>query len=253
MKNIRVHPFLKHTYDEKTQHKKSTFYSDIIAHYEILYGVHDYLFDNEILVGIQFDEEDTENDIINIMNLIMGNPKVRAIIVLDSKLDRNMIDYAITSTVDDNPNFTYMREEKYHARSCYVRSPEVPALYKHLKRHVQQSFTDRIKWNRNHIDVSTDERCYSAEANIDIVFMDSTGVCTVIFKNPDKLIDIEDRIIRLYYDYDRHLSVYDSEHAVDPKKGIDCKDHPWMTDIQKLFVDDLNKIIEYRHLKYRRD
>ena len=246
MKNIRIHPFLKHTYDEKKQHMKSTFYSDVVAHYEILYGVDDYLFDNEILVGIQFDEEDTENDIINIMNLIMGNPKVRAIVVLDAKLDRNMIDYAITSTVDYNPDFTYMREEKYRARSCYVRSPEVPVLYKHLKRHVQQAFTDRMKWNRNHIDVSTDERCYSAEANISIVFMDSTGVCTITFKHPDKLIDIEDRIIRLYYDYARHLSVSDSEHAVDPKKGITYKDHPWMTDIQKLFVDDLNKIIKYR-------
>ena len=253
MKNIRVQPFLENVYDEKSQHHKSTFYSDIVLQYELLYGVSGSLFADEIIVGIQFEEEDTEYDIINIMNLIMGNPRVRAIVVLDSKIDKNMQRYAVQSTVDDNPDFVLMKEEKYRARSCYVRFPKQDSLYNALKNSVQKAFVDRMKWNRNHIDTNTEERCYSAEANIDIIFMDSTGVCTVIFKNPDKLIDVDDRIIRLFFDYNRYLSVADpSENKVDQKKGIICDNHPWMTDIQKLFVDDLNKIIEYRRLKYRR-
>lgn len=254
MKNIRVQPFLKNVYNEKNQHYKSTFYSDIVLQYELLYGISDFLFADEIIVGIQFEEEDTEYDIINIMNLIMENPRVRAIVVLDSKIDKNMQSYAVQSTVDDNPNFVLMKEETYHERSCYVRFPKQDSLYKALKNSVRKAFVDRIKWNRNHIDTNTEERCYSAEAKIDIIFMDSSGLCTVIFKNPDKLIDVDDRIIRLFFDYNRYLSVNDSsENKVDQKKGIICDNHPWMTDIQKLFVNDLNKIIEHYHLKYRRD
>ena len=100
MKNIRVQPFLKNVYDEKSQHRKSTFYCEVVLRYEILYGISDFLFTDEIIVGIQFEEEDTEYDIINIMNLIMGNPRVRAIVVLDSKIDKNMQSYAVQSTVD---------------------------------------------------------------------------------------------------------------------------------------------------------
>jgi hypothetical protein len=254
MKNIRVQPFLENVYDEKSQHHKSTFYSDIVLQYELLYGVSDSLFVDEIIVGIQFEEEDTEYDIINIINLIMGNPRVRAIVVLDSKIDKNMQRYAVQSTVDDNPDFVLMKEEKYRTRSCYVRFPKQDSLYKALKSSVQKAFVDRMKWHQLHIDTNTEDRCYSAEANIDIIFMDSTGDCTVIFKNPDKLIDVDDRIIRLFFNYNLYLSVTDpSENKVDQKKGIICDNHPWMTDIQKLFANDLNKIIEYRRLKYRRN
>ena len=173
---------------------------------------------------------------------------------MDSKIDKNMQSYAVQSTVDDNPNFVLMKEETYRKRTCYVRFPKQDSLYKALKNSVRKAFVDRIKWNRNHIDTNTEERCYSAEAKIDIIFMDSSGLCTVIFKNPDKLIDVDDRIIRLFFDYNRYLSVSDpSENKVDQKKGIICDNHPWMTDIQKLFVNDLNKIIEHYHLKYRKD
>ena len=67
------------------------------------------------------------------MNLIMGYPRVRAIVVLDSKIDKNMQRYAIQSTVDDNPDFVLMKEETYRERSCYVRFPKQDSLYKALK------------------------------------------------------------------------------------------------------------------------
>ena len=50
MKNIRVQPFLKNVYNEKSQHYKSTFYSDIVLQYELLYGISDFLFADEIIV-----------------------------------------------------------------------------------------------------------------------------------------------------------------------------------------------------------
>lgn len=250
MRNVRCYPFQQFTYDPYTQRQKSpTYYNDIVTHYTIHYGITDKFFQDDIVVGVQFEPSDNEHDIINFMDIVMGNPRVRAIVVDDTAIDKNLSDYAIRSNIDckyPRPDFVYMKENVYHNRTCYVRPPESCKLYDDMKEHIWKAFEQRIKWNNSELLVIQDEsQLHSQEAHIDVKFDDAHQLCCVFFKNPDKFIERE---IKIRINTHGSLDISDSENRVDPKRGIEYDEDSWLTKVQRFFIGDLNKFIQYRKL-----
>lgn len=242
MKNIRVYPFSQKVYDEKHSKFKTTFYNDVVTQYEILYSLPDMFNNGKVIVGIHFEENDTENDIINTMNLLLGNPDVYAIVVSVQKLDENIMRYAIQSVVDDDPNFTFMREEKYRNRLCYVRIPSVDTLHTVLKDSVWNNAITRLNWNHYNIDVNELDRIYSKDAGIEIICDKANNAVKIIFINQSYPGDAE---IKLYINCEKQLEIRDLT-SIDEGEVFKIQQYQWMTDFQKLYINDLNKIITYR-------
>lgn len=238
MKNIRVYPFSQKVYDEKHSKFKTTFYNDVVTHYEILYGLPDMFTNGEVIVGIQFEENDTENDIINIMSLLLGNPDVYGIVVSASKLDEHIMRYAVQSVVDDNPNFAFMKEEKYKNRSCYVRIPSADILYTALKDSVRNNAITRLNWSHYNIDVNELDRIYSKDAGIEIICDKANNAVKIIFINQSYSGDAE---IQLHINDEKQLDICDLTSREECKQ-FTIKPYPWMTDFQKRFINDLNRI-----------
>jgi len=248
MKNVRCYPFQQFTYEPYTQRQKTpTYYNDIVTHYTVTYGIEDKFFQDDVIVGVQFEPSDNEHDIINFMNIVMGNPHVRAIVVDDTAIDKNMRDYAVRSNIDykyPKSDFVYMKENAYHNRTCYVRPPELCKLYDDMKERIWKAFEKRISWNISELLVIKDEsHLYSQEASIDVKFSDENRSCHVCFKNPDRLFD--ERCIKIQINGRSSLDINDTENRVNPKRGIEYSDDSWLTKVQRFFIDDLNKFIRH--------
>ena len=93
---------------------------------------------------------------------------------------------------------------------------------------------------------------YSQDAHIEVKFDDIHRSCVVIFKNPDKLFD--ECEVRLLIDNDRTLFLKYFGDAFDhlSEDKLRVVEDSWMTKIQRYFVDDLNKAINYRRGKFVR-
>ena len=83
-------------------------------------------------------------------------------------------------------------------------------------------------------------------------FDDIHRSCVVIFKNPDKLFD--ECEVRLHIDDDRTLFMKyfgdTFDHLSEDKLRV--VEDSWMTNVQRNFVNDLNKVIDHRRRKFVR-
>lgn len=253
MKNIRMYPFKQWAHNAQLNTNTPTFYNDVVIHYSIRYGVDPIIIDTDMIIGVEFEADDTEYDIMNFMMLAMGNHSIRAIVVSDSNITPHMRSYAVDSTLSTNLEFVEEREDVYKDRSVYVRLPRVNDLYLDMKKSITIKFRDRLEWN--HCDltpVEGEDAFYSKDAHIEVKCDDTYRYCRIIFKNPDKLFD--ECEVRLHIDDDKSLFLKyfgDAFDHLSEDKLCVVKDS-WMTKVQRYFVDDLNKVIEYRRGKFVR-
>ncbi|MBO4736669.1 MAG: hypothetical protein J5614_09790 [Paludibacteraceae bacterium] len=253
MKNIRMYPFKQWAHNAQLNTNTPTFYNDVVTHYSIRYGVEPSVIDTDLIIGVEFEADDTEYDIMNFMMLAMGNHSIRAIVVSDSNITPHMRSYAVDSTLSTNLEFVKEREDVYKNRSVYARLPRLNDLYLDMKRYITIQFRDRIAWNHcEQTPVEDKDILYSQDAHIEVKFDDIHRSCVVIFKNPDRLFD--ECEVRLHIDDDRSLFLKYFGDAFDhlSEDKLRVVEDSWMTKVQRYFVDDLNKAINYRRGKFVR-
>lgn len=252
MRDIKYYPFQKHILDPQTQRFISTLYNDIVTQYEIRYGNLWELFDQNVVIGVEIEPTDNEHDIINFMNIAMGNLKVRAIVVYNTTIDNQLKNYTENVFLNNNTNFVCLHEAVTKSRTVYVRKPSLNERYMMLKRAIRNSFLTRMKWNGDLCIEESDGNICSNDAHINIRYDDNNRICTVIFKNPNKLFD--ECEIRIIIEENIALSSIVLGDVIDDNnKALVKRDDTWLTEVQCYFIDDLNKIFEYCRLKYRRD
>lgn len=247
MKNIRMYPFTQWAHNDHLAMNARTFYSDIVCEYGLLYGLDPEIVSKDSIIGVQFDANDNEHDIMNFMLIAMGNRNIRAIVVSESEITQQMKSYAIDSTLDTNREFVDMRESVYKGRSIYVRLPSWHELYRDMKIRITSEFKNRLSWHNCSLLVAGDDELNSQDGFITVKFDDTHCICQINFRNPDKLFDEQE--IRLHVDADGSgLNIITSGDLIDHKDHgeIWCDQESWLTEVQRLFISDLNKVIKRR-------
>lgn len=236
MENIKCCPFQKIEYHPVTGRMIPTLYSDIVAEYELMYGSVWEIFDHNIVISVDLDPTDDEHDIINFMNIVMGNPDVRAIIVNWEESTSRLMSYVNDVVLNDADDDFSTSHKESEFTNIYFRKPSVYEQYLKLKTSVINSFMTRLKWNN----VKDKDDSY-----IKLEWDDNEGsVVRVIFTDPD--CQVRKCMVSLIINKDKPLSIgIRGDDVLKYDRKLCKKEDSWLTEIQRYFMNDLNQIIEY--------